>query len=308
MPRAIWSGAISFGLVNVPVRMYSAIDEHKLHFHYLHDKDDSRIGYEKVCKKEGKPVPDDEIVKAFEYGKGKYVYLTDEDFDSAAAQAEGFKTIDIRDFVPYEEIDPIYFERTYYLGPDEGADKVYRLLLKAMEESGLAALAKYVMRDKQHLGCLRVREGVIALEKMYFADEIRPIGEIKPKQAQVSKQELEIARQLIDSLAGSFRPAKYKDTYRDALCEIIERKRKGKKVHVEAEVEEPEQVPDLMAALRASLKASGGRSNGRSRNGKNRDGLGDLSKQELYDRAKKADIPGRAEMSKDELIEALEAA
>src|SRR5215208_3755438 len=123
-PRAIWSGAISFGLVNVPIRMYSGIQEHKLQFHYLHEKDDSRIGYEKVCKKEDKPVPDSEIVKAFEYRKGEYVYMTDEDFEAAAAEAEGFKTIDIRDFVPYEDIDPIYFERTYYLGPAEGADKV----------------------------------------------------------------------------------------------------------------------------------------------------------------------------------------
>jgi DNA end-binding protein Ku len=301
-PRAIWSGAISFGLVNVPVRMYSAIDEHKLHFHYLHAKDDSRIGYEKVCKKEGKPVPDSEIVKAFEFEKGEYVYMTDEDFAAAEAEAEGFKTIDIRDFVPYEEIDPIFFERTYYLGPAEGADKVYSLLLRAMEDSGLAAIAKYVMRDKQHLGCLRVREGVITLEKMYFADEIRPVGEIKPKAAKVSKQELEMARQLIDSFAGEFRPQQYKDTYRDALCEVIKRKRRGKDVHVEP-AEEPERVPDLMEALRASLRATDGRTNG-----KRRDGLSDLSKQQLYERAKKADIPGRADMSKEELIEALESA
>ncbi len=306
MPRAIWSGAISFGLVNVPVRMYSAIDEHKLHFNLLHSKDDSRIGYDKVCKKEGKPVPDKEIVKAFEYEKGEYVYLTDEDFESAAAQAEGFKTIEIRDFVPYDEIDPIYFERTYYLGPDGGAEKVYSLLLRAMEDSGLAAIAKYVMRDKQNLGCLRVRDGVITLEKMYFADEIRPIDEIKPKKARLSKDELRMAEQLIDSFGGSFKPDKYKDTYRDALSEIIERKRKGEEVHVEP-VEEREEAPDLMAALRASLEASGGRSrsNGRRRGGKQ---LAGLSKQELYEQAKKADIPGRAEMSKDELIEALEAA
>jgi DNA end-binding protein Ku len=302
MPRAIWSGAISFGLVNVPVRMFSGIEEHKLHFHFLHEKDDSRIGYEKVCKKEQKPVPDNEIVKAFEYGKGKYVYMTDEDFETAAAQAEGFKTIDIRDFVPYDEIDPIYFERTYYLGPADGADKVYSLLVRAMEDSELAGIAKYVMRDKQHLGCLRVREGVITLEKMYFADEIRPVDEIRPKKAKVSKQELQMARQLIDSFTSEFKPEKHKDTYRDALRAIIERKRKGQEVHVEP-TEEPERVPDLMEALRASLKASEGR-----RNGRRRDGLGDLSKQELYDRARKADIPGRADMSKEELIEALEAA
>jgi DNA end-binding protein Ku len=286
--------------------MYSAIDEHKLHFNLLHKKDDSRIGYDKVCKKEGKPVPDNEIVKAFEYEKGEYVYLTDEDFESAAAHAEGFKTIEIRDFVPYDDIDPIYFERTYYLGPDEGAEKVYSLLLQAMEESGLAAIAKYVMRDKQNLGCLRVRGGAITLEKMYFADEIRPIDEIKPKKARLSKDELRMAEQLIGSFEGSFKPEQYKDTYRDALCEIIKRKRKGEEVHVEP-VEEPEEVPDLMAALRASLEAAGGRSrsNGKKRGGKQ---LATLSKQELYEQAKKADIPGRADMSKDELIEALEAA
>jgi DNA end-binding protein Ku len=306
-PRAIWTGAISFGLVNVPVRMYSGIDEHKLHFHYLHEKDDSRIGYEKVCKKEEKPVPDSEIVKAFEYRKGEYVYMNDEDFEAAGAEAEGFKTIDIRDFVPYEEIDPIYFERTYYLGPAEGAEKVYRLLLQAMEETELAAIAKYVMRDKQNLGCLRVREGVITLEKMYFADEIRPVDEIKPKSAKVAKQELEMARQLIESLSGSFNPGQYEDTYRDALCEIIKRKRKGEEIHVDTGAEEEERVPDLMEALRASLQATGGRSNGKRRGG-GRDGLAKLSKDELYERAKKADIPGRADMSKEELIEALKAA
>jgi DNA end-binding protein Ku len=301
MPRAIWSGAISFGLVNVPVRMYSAIDEHDLHFHYLHVKDDSRIGYEKICKKEGKPVADDEIVKAFEYEKGEYVYMTDEDFD--AAEAEGFKTIDIRDFVPYDDIDPIYFEKTYYLGPAEGADKVYSLLVRAMEDAGLAAIAKYVMRDKQHLGCLRVRDGVITLEKMYFADEIRPVDEIEPKETKVERQELQMAAQLIESFSGEFEPGKYRDSYRDALCEIINAKRKGKDVHREAP-EKPGKTPDLMEALRASLAAVEARGDG--------DGAGArlerLSKDELYERAKRADIPGRADMSKDELIEALKAA
>ena len=302
MPRAIWSGAISFGLVNVPVRMYSGIDEHKLHFNYLHKKDDSRIGYEKVCKKEDKPVPDNEIVKAFEYAKGEYVYMTDEDFETAAAKAEGFKTIEIRDFVPYADIDPIYFERTYYLGPADGADKVYRLLVKAMEDSELAAIGKYVMRDKQNLGCVRVRDGVLTLERMYFADEIRPLDEIKPKSSRVSKEELALAQQLIDSLTGEFKPEKYKDTYRDALLDVIKRKRKGEKVHVEP-AEEAEEVPDLMEALRASLQSGGKRLNG-----KRQDGLGRLSKQDLYERAKKADVSGRADMSKEELIEALRAA
>jgi DNA end-binding protein Ku len=242
--------------------MYSGIDEHKLHFHYLHKKDDSRIGYEKVCKKENKPVPDKEIVKAFEYGKGEYVYMTDEDFQTAAAEAEGFKTIDIRDFVPYEEIDPIYFERTYYLGPADGADKVYRLFVTAMEDSGLAAIAKYVMRDKQHLGCLRVREGVITLEKMYFADEIRPADEVKPKTSRVAKQELEMARQLIESLSGSFKPEKYKDTYTNELKKLIKAKQRGQEVHTAPETAEEEEPVDLLEALRQSMKASKGRTTG----------------------------------------------
>src|SRR5919199_3419257 len=193
MPRAIWTGAISFGLVNVPVRMYSAISEHALHFNYSHEPDSSRIGYQKICKLEEKPVPEDEIVKAFEYEKGEYVFMTDEDFE--AARAEGYKTIDITDFVPYEQIDPIYFARTYYLGPQEGGEKVYSLLTRAMEESGLAAVAKFVMRDRQNLGCLRVRDGVITLEQLYFADEIRELDEIKPANGKVSKEELAMAQQ-----------------------------------------------------------------------------------------------------------------
>ncbi len=260
-PRAIWTGTISFGLVNVPVRMYSAIEEHKLHFHYLHTKDDSPIGYEKYCKKEDKPVPDDEIGKAFEVSKGKYVYLTDEDLE--AAKVEGYRTIDLTDFVPYEEIDPIYFEKTYYLGPNEGGEKVYVLLAKAMESSGLAGIGTYVMRDKEHLGCVRIRDGVLTLEKLFFADEIRPATGVKPSRVSVSKQELEMAEQLIDRFSGSFRPEKYKDTYTEALKKVVKAKQRGKEVEVAPEREEPE-VPDLMEALRASLETSK-RSRGRSK-------------------------------------------
>ncbi len=307
MPRAIWSGSISFGLVNVPVRMYSAIDEQDLHFHYVHEKDASRIGYEKVCKAEGKPVPADEIVKAFEYEKGEYVYMTDEDFE--AAEAHNLKTIDIRDFVPYDDIDPIYFERTYYLGPQENAEKVYALLVQAMERAGLAGIAKYVMRDKQHLGCLRVREGVVTLEKMYFADEIRPLEGIAPGRVDVDERELEMAGQLVESFSGPFRPEKYDDTYRDALCEIIRAKRAGKETHV-PEVEEPERAPDLMEALRASLEAAQRRRPraGGADGAPDGDALAGLSKEELYERAKELDVKGRSDMSKDELVEALKAA
>jgi DNA end-binding protein Ku len=254
MPRAIWSGTISFGLVNIPVRMFSAIDEHKLRFHLLHRKDDSPIGYDKVCKKEEKPVADDEIAKAFEVSKGEYVYLEDEDFE--AARVDGYKTMEISDFVPYEEIDPIYFEKTYYLGPQDGAEKVYALLVKAMDNSELAALGTYIMRDREHLGCLRVRNGALTLEKMFFADEIRDIKEVKPKKAAVGKEELQMAEELIDRFRGHFKPDKYKDTYTAALKKIVKAKRQGKEVHVAPAEEEEAEVTDLMEALKASIGAT----------------------------------------------------
>jgi DNA end-binding protein Ku len=298
MPRAIWSGTVSFGLVSVPVRMFSAVAEHKLHFHYVHEPDGSRIGYEKICKTEGKPVPDDEIVKAFEVEDGEWVYLTDEDFE--AAQAEGDHAIEIRDFVKAEEIDPIYFERAYYLAPQDGAGRVYALLVRAMEETGLVGVAKIVMRERQHLAALRVRDGAIVLERMHFADEIRDAGEHAPGDGDVDKRELEMAVQLVERFEGAFKPEKYEDTYRDALCDIIRAKQRGETVQAAPEPER-EQPTDLMAALRASIQQAKG---GRGR----RDGdgeLGELSKDQLLDLARDADIRGRSQMTKDELVAAL---
>ena len=309
MPRALWTGSISFGLVNVPVRLYSAVSEHKLQFHFVHEKDESPIGYQKICKLEERPVPQKEIVKAFEYRKGEYVYMEDEDFE--AARVEGYKTIEITDFVPYEQIDPIYFAHTYYAGPQDGAEKVYSLLVTAMEDSGLAAIAKFVMRDRQYLGALRVREGTITLEQLHFADEVRSAKTIRPKPARIEKRELEMAQQLIDNFSGDWKPEKYKDTYRDALCEVIEAKRKGKEIHIAAQPEE-EEPADLMAALRASLEAQRGRRRpargSRRSNVQGGDNLVKLSKSELEERARKAEIEGRSKMSKQELIEALHSA
>jgi DNA end-binding protein Ku len=237
--------------------------------------------------------------------------MEDEDFE--AARVEGYKTIDISDFVPYEQIDPIYFAHTYYVGPQEGAEKVYSLLVKAMEDSELAGIAKFVMRDRQYLGALRVREGMITLEQLYFADEVRPVEEIKSKRVRVEKRELEMAQQLIDSFSSDWKPAQYKDTYRDALCEVIEAKRKGKEVHVAAEPEE-EQPTDLMSALRASVQAAKGgrrrptRASSSSNGASASEDLEELSKSELEKRAKKAEIEGRSKMSKGELIDALRSA
>jgi DNA end-binding protein Ku len=306
MPRSLWSGSISFGLVNVPVRLYSAVQEHKLRFHFVHEKDNSPIGYQKICKKEDKPVPDDEIVKAFEYTKGEYVFMEEEDFE--AAKVEGYKTIEIVDFVPYEDIDPIFFAHTYYVGPDRGAEKVYSLLVKAMENSELSGIAKFVMRDRQHLGALRIRDGVITLEQLHFADEIRPVEEIKASRTRVSQEELKMAERLIESFTAEWKPEKYKDTYRDELCAIIKAKRKGKDVHAAADVEEEEAPTDLMTALRESIERSRGGGGRRRRNGRRASGngdLGDLSKQELDERARAAGIEGRSKMTKAELVRAL---
>jgi DNA end-binding protein Ku len=304
MPRAIWSGSISFGLVSIPVRMFSAIDEKDLHFHLLHVKDDSRIGYEKVCKEEGKPVPDDEIGKAYEISKGSYVYLTDEDFEAAAGN--GYKVIDIEDFVPYEEIDPIYFERTYFLGPGTGGEKAYAVLARAMEDAGLAAIATYVMREKQQLGCLRIREGVLTLEKMYFADEVRPIAEIEVESASVGKRELEMASELIDRFRGRFDITKYRDDYREALLDVVKAKKKGREVHVEPR--EVAETPDLIAALRESVAQARGRKGGGRRAPSGNGSLAGLSKRDLEQRARREGVRGYSKMTKDELIEALRSA
>jgi DNA end-binding protein Ku len=235
--------------------MVGAVSEHSLHFNLLHAKDSSPIGYEKVCKKEGKPVPDDEIVKAYEVSKGTYVEVEDADFE--AARVEGYHTFDISDFVEVDEIDPIYFERSYYLVPQDGGEKVYTLLVRAMEDAGLAAVGTFVMREREHLGCLRIRDGVIILERMYFADEIRPSDELKPSRARVTKQELEMATALIDRFTGSFDPSKYSDTYTEKLLDVIKRKQKGETVEVEEPESPEEETPDLMAALRASIEAHG---------------------------------------------------
>jgi DNA end-binding protein Ku len=201
-------------------------------------------------------VPDDEIVKAFEVEKGEFVVMTDEDFQAVEAEA-GAHTIDITDFVPYEDIDPIFFERTYYLGPQDGSEKPYALLRQAMEQSGLAAVARFVMRDKQHLGVLRVREGAITLERMFFADELRAVEDVAPPKGRVAKRELELAASLIEQFRGDWEPERYRDDYRERLCERIRAKQKGETV-TPPEAERDEEPADLLAALRASVEAAKG--------------------------------------------------
>jgi DNA end-binding protein Ku len=307
-PRALWTGSIMFGLVNVPVRLYTAVHEHKVQFHLVHEKDDGPIGYEKVCKLEGKPVSNDEIVKAYEYEKGAYVHLTDEDFE--AVHVEGQHAMELEDFVSYDEIDPVYFAHTYLVGPQEGAEKTYALLVRAMEESGLAGIGRFVMRNRQYLGCLRVRGGILTLEQMHFADEVDDPGSIVPdKLPSVAKRELDMALSLIDGFAGPWEPERYHDAYTEALQEVIEAKVAGHEVHEAPEPEE-EAPPDLMAALRLSLERHG-KSGARRRTAPKREVHADAdepTKRELEEQAKKLDIPGRSKMSKEELAEAIDAA
>jgi DNA end-binding protein Ku len=248
--RAIWSGTISFGLVSVPVRMYSATESKELRFHFLHKKDLQPIGYDKVRKDTGRHVDPDDIVRGFEIEKGRYVPIEDEDLDRL--DIELTHSIDILDFVDLEEIDPIYYRKAYYLLPQEGAEKPYRLLVKALEETGKVGIAKVVIRNKQHLAALRPYEGVLLLETMYYSDEVRKPERVDGSGTRVQKAEVDMAKSLVENLSDDFDPKKYDDTYRKELLSLIRAKAKGKELPEPAEEEEAE-VVDLMAALRESV-------------------------------------------------------
>jgi DNA end-binding protein Ku len=301
--RPIWSGTITFGLVTVPVRLFTAVHEHKLEFHLVHEKDEGPIGYEKVCKLEGKAVANDEIVKAFEYKPGKLVHLTDEDFE--AVQVEGQHTIDLEDFVPYDEIDPTFFAHTYLVGPGKGGEKTYALLVRAMDESGLAGIGRFVMRNRQYLGCLRVRGKTLTLEQLHFADEVDPPSGIVPSRLPaVSKRELDMALDLIEGFSGKWQPKKYKDTYTQGLRRVIKAKLAGKEVHRAPEIE-PDELPDLFEALRESVRMHRrGKGSARPRANGNGKPAG-LTRKELEARARKLGVEGRSKMSKDELAKAV---
>ncbi len=256
MPRAIWSGAISFGLVNVPVKLYSAVSRKTVRFHQLHEKDGVRIQQKRVCPEDGEEVSYDDIVKGYEISPGRHVIVTPEELDGVDPKKT--RTIDIEDFVNLEEIDPIYYDAAYYLVPDKGADKAYNLLLQAMRDDGRVAIARVVIRTKEHLTAIRPTGDVMTMATMLFADEVVPpdrLDELADKDEGASKRELDMARQLIDSLASDFEPDKYRDEYRERVLDLIERKAEGEEIAVQP-AEEPERVPDLMAALEASINAA----------------------------------------------------
>jgi DNA end-binding protein Ku len=247
--RSIWSGTISFGLVSVPVRMYSATQSKELKFHFLDKRDLKPIGYDKVRKDTGRSVPPDRIVRGFEIEKGKYVPLEDEDLDRL--DIELTHSIDILDFVSLDEIDPIYYRKAYYLLPQDGAEKPYRLLVRALDETEKVGIAKVVIRNKQHLAALRANDGRLILETMYYPDEIRGPESVDSK-GKLQKAEVDMAKSLVENLSSSFKPDKYDDTYRKELLALIRAKAKGKELPEPQEPEEGE-VIDLMAALRESV-------------------------------------------------------
>ncbi|HWT89746.1 MAG TPA: Ku protein [Solirubrobacterales bacterium] len=267
MARAIWSGTISFGLLNVPVRMYSAVARRNIALREIRDSDSARIKHRRVAEGTDEEVPYENIVKAYELTPGQYVPLTKDEM--AALAPEKTRAIDVQDFVDIEEIDPMYFNSPYYLGPAEGAEKAYSLLAKAMESSGKAAIARFVFRNKEHLSAIRPADGVLTLTTMRFHDEVVPPDELDDllpdKKPKVAKREQQMAEQLIDSLSTEFEPNQYRDEYREQLLALIEQKAEGKEI-VAPEVEEPKatKAPDLMAALEESIaavkdKGSGGK-------------------------------------------------
>jgi len=257
MPRAIWSGAISFGLVNIPVKLYSAVSRKTVRFHQIDAESGQRIRQMRV-NPEGEEVPYEQIVKGYEIGPDRYVTIDPDELDSIAPEKS--RTIDIEDFVDLEDIDPIFFDHPYYLAPDKGAAKAYKLLVDAMDESGKVAIARVVLRSKENLVAIRPRDGVLAMETMLFADEVidpDSFDELSDGAgAKTSERELKMAQQLIESLTSEFEPDKYRDEYRDRVLEMIERKAQGETIKIEAPVEQPKQVPDLMAALEASIAAA----------------------------------------------------
>ncbi|MBV9213829.1 MAG: Ku protein [Actinobacteria bacterium] len=257
MPRSIWTGAISFGLVNVPVKLYSAVSKKTVRFHQLHETDGVRIQQKRVCPADGEEVAWDDIVKGYEISPDRYVVVTSEELE--ALDPKKTRTIDIEEFVELDEIDPLYYDHPYFLLPGQGATKPYKLLVTAMEKAGKVAIARVVIRTKEQLVAIRPLGEVLAMATMNFHDEVvdpESFDDAPGDDVETTKREVDMAEQLIESLtAEEFDPEKYHDTYREAVLDLIEKKAEGQEIVLQP-AEEPEKVPDLMAALEASLAAA----------------------------------------------------
>jgi DNA end-binding protein Ku len=259
MARSIWTGAISFGLVTVPVKLYSAVNRKTVRFNQLHESTGVRIAQKRVDPSTGDEVPYDEIVKGYEIAPERYVIVTNEELE--ALDPKKTRTIEIEDFVDLDEIDPVFYDHPYYLAPGAGGAKPYRLLLEAMRDTNRVAIAKVVIRQKESLVAIRplADHDVLEMATMLFADEVVDPARLDDipaaEDVKTNKREIDIAKQLIESLAGEFEPTKYKDTYREAVLEMIEKKAAGEEIVIQAADEEAAPVPDLMSALKASLDA-----------------------------------------------------
>ncbi|HWP33705.1 MAG TPA: Ku protein [Solirubrobacterales bacterium] len=258
MARAIWSGSISFGLLNVPVKLYSAVARRNIGLREIRESDGARIRHKRVAEGTDEEVPYERIIKAYELSPDTYVPLTKDEL--ASLDPKKTRAVEVQDFVDLDQIDPIYFNSPYYLGPAEGAEKAYSLLAEAMEKSGKVAIARFVLRNKEHLAAIRPTDGVLTLTTMRFADEVVPpdeLDDVLPAEPPaVGKKEVEMAEKLIDSLTRDFDPAAYRDEYREELLAMIERKAEGKElVSPPAEEAQPTKAPDLMAALEQSIAA-----------------------------------------------------
>jgi DNA end-binding protein Ku len=261
MARAIWKGSISFGLVNIPIALYSATRREELKFRLLRKSDLSPVNYKRVAEKDGKEVSWDQIVKGYEYEKGKYVVLKDEDFERVDLEAT--QTVDIKDFVDQEEIDPMFFYKPYYLEPQKGGDKAYALLRDALKDSNKIGIAKVVIKTRQYLAGVKPEDGALVLELMHFADELADPEKLHvPKKTEVGKREMNMAKSLIDSMSSKWDPEKYKDDYREALMEVIEEKVEagGKEIEEKPKkAPKPTKIIDLVSVLQKSLEQTGGK-------------------------------------------------
>ena len=272
MPRSLWSGSLSFGLVNVPVQLVTAVQDLDLHFRQLHAKDKSPIETQRWCSEEGEEVPWEEITRAYETDSGKQVIVSDEDL--AAVAPHKTRTIDIERFVDLDEVDPILFNHPYWVVPgadNEGAKRAYRLLVEVMGDTDRAALGRFVMRAKEHVALVRVRDGVLTLTTLRFHDEVRPttgLGAPSGKTAKPSKAELDQAVDLIEALAADWDPSRYSDQYRKRLQKVVNDKKKGRTIKVADKLDEPAPMTDLMAALEEALAAVRAKSKGKAANAK----------------------------------------
>jgi DNA end-binding protein Ku len=313
MARAIWTGAISFGLVSIPVGLFSATEDHTVHFHQFERGTSDRIRYQRVNERTGKEVEYSDIVKGREVGDGEYVLVEpDELADIAPGRS---RTIDIQTFVDLDEIDPIFFQKTYWLAPtDERYERPYALLREAMTRTNRAGIATFVMRGKEYLTALRADGEVLALETLFFADEIRDRSNLDlPGSTKPKGKELDMATGLIEAMSGAWKPKEFRDTYTERVEKLIEDKRKGREIVTEAEPPEPTAMSDLIAALERSVAdARGGGKSQKGKKGKaTSDGapdLSELSKSELAAMARELDIKGRSSMSRPKLEKAIAAA